>query len=63
MKKKRKLGLAIKKVSISNLSAVKGGSERRTSFDLPCALSMICTLTDDDECKTFVTGTDSDERC
>lgn len=62
MKKQTKLGLEIKKVSISNLNAIKGG-DPQTSFDLPCAYSMICTQTDDDECKTFVTGTDSGERC
>ncbi|WP_298514010.1 hypothetical protein [uncultured Kordia sp.] len=62
MKKKRTVGLEIKKVSISKLNDIKGG-DPVTSFDLPCAYSTICTQTDDDECKTFLTATDSIERC
>jgi hypothetical protein len=62
MKKKRKLRLEVKKVSISKLNDIKGG-DLRTSFDLPCAHTTICTQTDDDECKTYLTATDSAERC
>ena len=62
MKKKRKLRLEVKKVNISKLSEIKGG-DLRISFDLPCAQTVICTQTDDDECKTYLTATDSAERC
>ena len=62
MKKKRELGLVIKKVSISKLNDVQGGNPR-TSFDLPCVNTLICSMLDEDLCQTFLTATDSAERC
>ncbi|WP_298514011.1 hypothetical protein [uncultured Kordia sp.] len=60
--KKKKVGLVLKKVCVSKLRDIQGGNPR-TSFDLPCVVTMICSKLDEDLCQTFLTATDSIEKC
>ncbi|PTX61130.1 hypothetical protein C8N46_105287 [Kordia periserrulae] len=67
MKKERKLQLTLKKVSISKLQTVIGKG-LVTSIDLPCAVSENCIVSvicsdPNADCKTFLTVSDSQERC
>lgn len=67
MKKERKLSLGLKKTRISQLNRIKGKGGV-TSVDFLCQISEFCVdselCTDPAiNCKTFVTGTDSGERC
>ncbi|WP_298514013.1 hypothetical protein [uncultured Kordia sp.] len=61
MKKKTNLSLEIKKVSISKLNSVKGG-DPVMSVDLPCIYTEYCSIAGVN-CKTFLTASDSIERC
>lgn len=68
MKKERKLNLVLKKVCVSKLNAMtgKGGV---SSVDFLCQISVdacpdseLCTVPGVN-CKTFITASDSVERC
>ena len=65
MKKERKLKLEVNKVSVSNLNTTFGGG----GTDLIPSLNFLCVITTEphsipgENCKTFLTATDSGERC
>ncbi|EDP95494.1 hypothetical protein U8527_17535 [Kordia algicida OT-1] len=64
MKKERKLKLEVNKVSVSNLNnTLGGGSDLVSSVNFPCVITTVRHTIPGLNCKTFLTASDSAERC